>query len=79
MPAKPDKEFVRRFGIVVRQAREAAGFSPAQMALKLGLGHKTYRNYETKSALPAHLIPQFCAHVNVTLNDLFMRIAELKS
>lgn len=42
------------------RAREEGGFSQAVIAELLGLAQDTYKQYETRSFLPHHLIPRFC-------------------
>jgi len=41
------------------RAREEAGLSQEQLAKALGLSQGTYKQYETRSMLPTHLIERF--------------------
>jgi DNA-binding XRE family transcriptional regulator len=68
---KPDKPWIRNFCEATKRARGNAGFTTQQMAIKLGLPHKTYLNYETRSPLALHLILRFCVHTGITIADLF--------
>jgi transcriptional regulator with XRE-family HTH domain len=43
----------------VREAREARGWTQAQMALALGIPAERYRKYETRSPLPLYLVERF--------------------
>lgn len=44
-----------------KRAREASGLTQAEVGVALGnIGQDTWKQYETRTPLPHHLIPRFC-------------------
>lgn len=73
-PAMPDdptaSEFKHRFIERVREAR-AARFTQNQISKLLGIAQDTYKQYETRSFLPYHLLPRFCLLCGISVESLF--------
>jgi len=76
--AKKTKDFKKRFCIVTRMARQAAGLTFTEMSQKLGVDPSTYINYEVRTPLPHNLALPFCAHANITLKNLFEKAERLR-
>jgi DNA-binding XRE family transcriptional regulator len=55
--SKAKQDFIAR----VREARNGTPHSQEAMGELLGIGQGTYKQYESRSWLPHHLIPLFCA------------------
>ncbi len=77
---KPRKvsDFKEEFLARTAYARHNAGFTQASIAIEMGLAAEddskaasAYQKYETRSPLPHHLIPSFCALTNVTIGWLY--------
>lgn len=65
-------DFTAKFVERVRVARDTAGYThPDDMAKALGVPVTTYRKYESRSCMPHHLIPKFCALTGVGYQQLF--------
>lgn len=65
-------DYTAKFVERTRVARETAGFDqPKDMAAALGLPPSTYIKYETRTCLPHHLIPKFCAVAGINYQQLF--------
>ena len=52
-------------------AREAANMTQQEVADALQIAQDTYKQYETRSPLPHHLVPAFCAVVGADPGELF--------
>jgi len=65
-------DYTAKFVERVRVARETAGYDhPDKMAKALGVPITTYRKYESRSCMPHHLIPKFCALAGIGYQQLF--------
>jgi hypothetical protein len=62
--------FTARFIARVRAAR-ALSYSELEMEMLLGLPKGHYKNYETHSLLPHHLILRFCLFTGIEVVELF--------
>lgn len=51
--------FTKAFIARTRELREARGFTQEEMGTAIGVPPDTYRKYETRSALPLHLLERF--------------------
>jgi transcriptional regulator with XRE-family HTH domain len=54
--------FIKR----VKAAREATGMKQWQVAEALGMPQDKYKQYETRTLLPHHLIARFCILTRIT-------------
>ena len=63
--------FAAQFIDRVRGAREQSSFSEVDMETLLGLPKGYYKNYETHSLLPHHLILRFCLFTGIEVVELF--------
>lgn len=65
-------DYTSKFVERTRIARETAGYDhPDQMAEALGVPKTTYKKYETRTCMPHHLIPRFCALAGIGYQQLF--------
>lgn len=48
--------FIRRLRVI----REAADYTQEEFAAKLGISQGRYKQYETRSLPPLHLVPEIC-------------------
>lgn len=73
MASKQETRSAFRKGFLerTRQAREARGWSQAQMGKYLGIKGETYKKYETRSLLPHSYIETFCALTGITTDFLY--------
>lgn len=55
----------------VAKARAAAGHTQAEMAVVLGMKQDKYKQYESRSLLPHHLVAQFCTATKIDPAWLF--------
>lgn len=58
-----EEVFNERLGGRLRQLRKGRGWSQAEMAALLGVPHERYKKYETRSPIPAYLLPKL-AHLS---------------
>lgn len=72
-PSKPSSPAAYRAAFInrTRVARELFSENAADMARALGIPVGTYPRYETRNALPHHLIPRFCELTGVPVEWLF--------
>ena len=54
----------------VKELREQRGWIAQQMATALAIPVDRYRKYETRSPIPAYLMPRFCLIVDCDLDYL---------
>lgn len=54
----------------VKELRVERGWIAEQMATALGIPVDRYRKYESRSPIPAYLMPKFCLHVDTDLDYL---------
>jgi transcriptional regulator with XRE-family HTH domain len=59
-----EAKFNDQFCARVQRLRVEREWTQAQMATALGLPLERYKKYETRSPLPAYLIPHFAQHVD---------------
>jgi hypothetical protein len=61
-------------GVIERTARfrRESSMTAEQMAFVLSVPPDRYRKYETRSVLPAHLMPKFCITVGCDLEHLLI-------
>lgn len=61
-----NEEFIFNNGLCARtrELRERLSWTAEQMALALGIPAPRYRKYETRSPLPAYLMPKFVLFTN---------------
>ena len=52
-------------------ARERTGMSQDEMAVALGIGQGTYKNYETNRCLPHQHVATFCRISNIDIEWLY--------
>lgn len=71
-PTTFKKEFCQR----LKAARTMAGFEQAEFAKALGILPNTYGKYEKRSLLPHYLIPQACALLQITADQLYPALKE---
>jgi transcriptional regulator with XRE-family HTH domain len=64
MSASDEYMFNNELCIRVKELRTKRGWTAAQMATALGVPPDRYRKYETRSPLPAYLMPRFCLIVS---------------
>jgi len=63
--------FKTAFLIRTRVAREARPYTQDQIAGILGIAQDTYKQYETRSFLPHHLVAKFCVACGINATWLF--------
>lgn len=63
--------FKAAFTSRTQELRERRGFSQREMAVALGVETSAYAKYESRSFLPHHLIPRFCAICNISADEIF--------
>lgn len=69
MEVKPDlsrKDFNKRLGRRLKQAREDADLTQREMADALGIELDAYKKYENRSPVPAYFIPRICTELDIT-------------
>jgi ribosome-binding protein aMBF1 (putative translation factor) len=64
-------EFEEAFRARVRAAREAHGFTQADVARALAISLWAYRRYETGGLLPHHLVGEFAEITGIDIADLY--------
>ena len=65
-------DYTAKFVERTRVARETAGYErPEDMAKVLAVPATTYKKYETRTCMPHHLIPRFCAIAGIGYQQLF--------
>lgn len=64
-------EFERRFIQNTKHIREKSGLSQNQIAEALELKQDRYKQYETRTTLPHHLIPEFLLACGASYSDLY--------
>lgn len=55
-----ESEFIESLRDRLVSLRQSHGLSGPEVASRLGVAYETYKKYETRSALPIHLIPRVC-------------------
>jgi DNA-binding XRE family transcriptional regulator len=69
--AKEASLYKQQFIARVKLARAARGLNQREMAEVLQMAQDTYKQYETRTMLPHHLIPRFCTICAIDTNWLF--------
>lgn len=70
MADSEEAQFKQAFMKRVAEARIARGWKQWELAERLGMEQDKYKQYETRSLLPHHLIPQFCLACRVDMDWL---------
>jgi DNA-binding XRE family transcriptional regulator len=73
----PESEFKRQFLARTAIARDKAGYTQETMAGALGMEQSKYSKYEVRTALPHHLIVQFCSLCEITTAWLYTAAVEV--
>jgi transcriptional regulator with XRE-family HTH domain len=63
----------------VKRWRDETGMTAADMAALLHIPADRYRKYETRSPLPAYLMPPFCQIIGVDLEHLLIGKARTRT
>jgi DNA-binding XRE family transcriptional regulator len=59
-----EAEFNQKLCARIFRLRSERGWTQAQMAAAIGVPHERYKKYETRSPMPAYLVPRFALQVD---------------
>lgn len=76
--SETETQYKQSFMKRVAQARVALGWKQWQMAEALGMPQDKYKQYETRSLLPHHLIRRFCLIARVDLEWMMTGQGKMK-